>query len=130
VHELGVEFRTVLADAQYSSAKVRAAAEELGAEPVIPVRRDSRVKDALRVGRDFVTRGARRLVGLFRGRWSVERLFSRAKEWLLLGCLRLRGLEQVSIHACLCFTAMLAVALAAVRGCEPGLMRSIKHFTV
>jgi len=129
IHALGVGFRTVLADAQYSSAKVRAAAEAYGAEPVILVRRDSRVKDALKVGRDFVTRGARRLVELFRGRWSVERLFSRAKEWLMLGSLRLRGLEGVAIHACLCFTAMLAVALAAIRGHEPGLMRSIKHFT-
>ena len=63
-----------------------------GVEPVIPVRRDSKVKDALKVGKDFVTRGAQRLVELFRGRWSVERLFGRAKEWLLLGCFRLRGL--------------------------------------
>ncbi len=66
---------------------------------------------------------------LFKGRWSVERLFGRAKEWLLLGCLRLRGLEQAAIHAALSFTAMLAVAQAAVRCHEPGLMRSIKHFT-
>jgi hypothetical protein len=58
----------------------------------------------------------------------VERLFGSAKDWLLLGCLRLRGLEQVAIHACLSFTAMLAVALAAVRCREPGLMWSIKHF--
>jgi len=130
VHALGVKFRTVLADAQYSSSKVRETARGFGAEPVTPVRRDSRVKDALKVGRDFVTRGAQRLVELFRGRWSVERLFGRAKEWLLLGCLKLRGLEQVAIHACLCFTAMLAVAQAAVRCREPGLMRSIKHFTV
>jgi len=107
---------------------VRAAAEEFGAEPVIPVRRDSRVKDALKVGRDFVTRRAQRLVELFKGRWSVERLFGRVKAWLLLGCLKLRGLEQAAIHAALSFTAMLAVAQSAVRYCEPGLMRSIKHF--
>ena len=129
VHGLGVEFKAVLADAQYNSARVRAAAEAYGAEPVIPVRRDSRVKDALRVGRDFVTRGARRLVELFKGRWSVERLFSRAKEWLMLDDLKFRGLEQAFIHVCLSFIAMLAVALAAVRGCEPRLMRSMKHFT-
>jgi len=129
VHALGVKFGTVLADAQYSSSKVRAAAEGFGAEPVIPVRRDSKVKDALKVGRDYVTRGAHRLVELFKGRWSVERLFSRAKEWLMLDDLKFRGLEQASIHVCLSFIAMLAVALAAVRGCEPGLMRSIKHFT-
>jgi hypothetical protein len=115
VHSLGVGFKAVLADAQYNSARVREVARAYGAEPVIPVRRDSKVKDALKVGRDFVTRGARRLVELFMGRWSVERLFGRAKEWLLLGCLRLRGLEQVAIHAALSFTAMLAVADAAVR---------------
>jgi len=129
VHALGVKFRAVLADAQYNSARVRETARGFGAEPVIPVRRDSRVRDALMVGKDFVSRGARRLVELFKGRWSVERLFGRAKEWLLLGCLRLRGLEQVAIHACLSFMAMLAVAQAAVWCREPGLMRSIKHFT-
>ena len=43
VHRLGVGFRAVLADAQYSSVNVRSAAEWLGAEPIIPVRRDSRV---------------------------------------------------------------------------------------
>jgi len=96
---------------------------------VIPVRRDSKVRDALKVGRDFVVHGARRLVGLFNRRWSVERLFSRAKEWLMLDGLRVRGLEQVSIHVALAFTAMLAVALAAVLGQQSSLMRMIKHFT-
>jgi transposase len=130
VRSLGVGFRAVLADAQYNSAKVREAAEAYGAEPVIPVRRDSRVRDALKVGKDFVVRGARRLVDLFSKRWSVERLFSRAKEWLMLDGLRVRGLEQVFIHACLCFTAMLAVGLAAVQGKRPSQMRMIKYFTV
>jgi hypothetical protein len=109
---------------------VRAAAEAYGAEPVIPVRRDSRFRDALQVGKDFVTHGARRLVDLFRKRWSVERLFSRAKEWLLLDGLRVRGLEQVFIHVALAFTAMLVVALAAVQGEQSSLMRMIKHFTM
>jgi len=119
----------VLADAQYSSGKARTATEAYGAEPIIPVRRDSWVKEALRVGKDFVVRGARRLVELFKKRWSVERLFSRAKEWLMLGGLMVRGLQQVSIHAALSFTAMLAIALTAVRSRQPGLMRRIKHFT-
>jgi transposase len=129
VHALGVGFNAVLADAQYSSRKAREAAEAFGAEPVIPVRRDSRLKDALRVGRDFVVRGTRRLVELFKKRWSIERLFSRAKEWLLLGSLKVRGLKQVSIHTCLSFTTMLVVALTAVKHRQPRLMRSIKHFT-
>jgi len=73
VRSLGVRFKAVLADAQYSSMKVREAAEAYGAEPVIPVRKDSRVRDALKVGKDFVARGARRLAELFNKRWSVER---------------------------------------------------------
>jgi hypothetical protein len=59
------------------------------------VRRDSRVKEALRVGRDFVAQGARSLVELFRRRWSIERLFGRAKEWLLLDGLRVRLLQSL-----------------------------------
>ena len=129
VRGLGVGFRAVLADAQYSSRNVREAAEAFGAEPVIPVRKDSRDKEALRVGKDFVVRGARRLAELFNRRWSAERLFSRAKEWLMLDGLRVRGLEQATIHAALAFTAMLAVALAAVLGQQSSLMRMIKHFT-
>ena len=58
VHSLGVKFKAVLADTQYSSVNVRNAAEWLGAEPIIPVRGDSRVEAVLRVGRDFVARGA------------------------------------------------------------------------
>jgi len=129
VHHLGIRFNAVLADAQYNSMNVRDAAEWLGAEPVIPVRRDSLVKKALRVGRDFVTRGAKRVVELFRKRWSIERLFGRAKEWLMLDGLRVRGLAQVSIHVSLSLISMLAVAFAAVRLQQPGLVRSIKHFT-
>jgi transposase len=129
VHDLGVRFNAVLADAQYSSRKARDAVHDYEAEPVIPVRKDSRLKEALRVSKDFVVRGTRRLVELFKKRWSIERLFSRAKEWLLLGCLKVRGLKQVAIHACLSFTAMLAVALTAIQHRQPGFMRSIKHFT-
>jgi len=40
-----------------------------------------------------------------------------------------RGLEQAFIHACLSFSAMLTVALTAVRQRKPNLIRSIKHYT-
>jgi hypothetical protein len=125
----GVRFKTVLADAQYDSAKVRETAEEYGAEPVIPYRKNSRIKNGLKVGRDFVAHGVKRLVNLFRKRVSIERVFSRAKEWLLLDHLRVRGLEQAFIHACLSFSAMLVEALTAVRQHKPTLIRSIKHYT-
>ncbi len=65
---------------------------------------------------DGLVRRVRRLVELFNKRWSVERLFNRAKEWLMLDGLRVRGLEQVTIHAALAFMAMLAV----VPGSRPG----------
>ena len=126
--ENGVCFETVLADAQYNSSKVREEVKQFGAEPIIPCRRSSKVKNGLKVGKDFIARGVMRLVKLFRKRVSVERMFGRAKEWLLLNQLRVRGVEQVFIHACLCFSAMLTIALTAVRQHNPNLVRSIKHY--
>jgi hypothetical protein len=125
---LGIGFRTVLADAQYDSSKVRNAVREYGAEPVIPYRKDSRIRDALKVGKNFVIRGVKRLVNLFRKRVSIERVFSRAKEWLLLDHLRVRGLEQAFIHTCLSYSAMLVVALTAVRQHKLSLIRSLKYY--
>jgi len=123
-----INFKTVLADAQYDSAKVRNAVREYGAEPVIPYRKSSKIRNALKVGKDFIVRGVKRLVNLFRKRVSIERLFSRAKEWLLLDHLRVRGLEQAFIHACLSFSAMLVVAFAAVKQHKSHLIRSIKYY--
>jgi len=127
--EQGICFETVLADAQYDSAKVRETVEEYGAEPVIPYRRSSKIKNGLKIGKNFITSGIKRLVNLFKKRVSIERMFGRAKEWLLLDHLRVRGLEQAFIHACLSFSAMLTVALTAVRQHKPNLVRSIKHYT-
>jgi hypothetical protein len=118
----------VVADSQYSSENVRNAAEWLGAEPIIPVRRDSRMRRALRVGRDFVAKGSRRVVRLFRKRWSIERLFGRAKNWLMLDGLRVRGLAEVCIHVSLSLILMLAVAVTAVRLGSSRLVRCIKRF--
>jgi hypothetical protein len=128
IRRLGVGFRTVVADSQYSSENVRNAAKWLGAEPIIPVRRDSRARRALRVGRDFVAKGSRRVVRLFRKRWGIERMFGRAKNWLMLDGLRVRGLAEVMIHVSLSFISMLAVAVTAVRTGTPRLVRCIKRF--
>ena len=125
----GIGFDTVLTDAQYDSSKVRETVRMFGAEPVIPFRRSSKLKNGLKVGKDFVARGIKRLVNMFKKRVSVERMFGRAKEWLLLDHLRVRGREQAFIHACLSFSAMLTVALTAVRQNKPSLIRSIKHYT-
>jgi len=64
----GVDFKTVVADAQYDSKKVRETVRKYGAEPVIPYRKSSRVRSVLRVGCDFVVRGVRRMVRLFKKR--------------------------------------------------------------
>src|SRR4030042_540683 len=70
----GISFKTVVADAQYDSAKVRETVRECGAEPVIPYRKSHKIKNALRVGRDFVVRGVKRLVNFFRKRVCIERV--------------------------------------------------------
>jgi hypothetical protein len=106
----------VLADAQYNSSKVREDVRLLGAEPIIPYRRSSKVKNGLKVGKDFITRGVKRLVQLFRKRVSVERMFGRTKEWLLLDHLRVRGVEQAFIHACLSF---LGHSHYSLNSCQP-----------
>jgi len=124
----GISFQTVLADAQYDSAKARNTVREYSAEPVIPYRKSSKSRNALKVGKDFIVRGVKRLVNLFRKRVCIERVFSRAKEWLLLDHLRVRGVEQAFVHACLSFSAMLVVALTAVRQRKPSLIRSIKYY--
>jgi len=125
----GIGFKTVLADTQYDSTKARKTLREDSAEPVIPHRKSSKIRNALKVGKDFIVRVVKRLVRVFRKRVSVERLFSRAKEWLLLNHLRVRGVEHAFIHACLSFSAMLIVALTAVKQHKPSLIRSIKHYT-
>ena len=57
-----------MADAQYDSAKVKETVREYGAEPVIPYRKSSKIKHALKVGRDFVVHGIKRLVNLSSGK--------------------------------------------------------------
>ena len=126
---LGINFNAVLADAQYNSSKVREDVKQFGAEPVISYRRSPKVKKGLEVGKDFITRGVKRSVKLFR-RWvRVERMFDRAKDWLLPDHLKVRSLTQAFIHICLSFSAMLIVALTALRQDKPKLVRSIKHYT-
>jgi IS5 family transposase len=60
----GIGFKTVVADAQYDSAKIRDAVRECSAEPVIPYRKSSKIKHALKVGGNFVVHGVKRLVNI------------------------------------------------------------------
>ena len=80
--KLDVNFNTVLADAQYDSAKVRDTMKEYDAEPVTPYRRRSKISKALRVGRDFTVQGVKRLVNIQETRkhrkeiWQSQRVAS------------------------------------------------------
>ena len=130
MHNQNIVFNTVLADAQYDSSKVRETVRQYGAEPIIPARKCNKIKNALRIGKDFIVKGAKRLVQLFKKRVSIERVFARAKEWLLLDHLRVRGLEQAFIHTSLSYTAMTTIALTAIRECKPRFIRSIKHYSI
>ena len=73
-------------------------------------------------------KGSRRVVKLFRKRWGIERMFGRAKNWLMLDGLRVRGLAEVVIHVSLSLISMLAVAVTAVRLGTSPLVMCIKRF--
>ena len=47
MHSQKIEFKTVLADAQYDSSRVRETVRQYGAELIIPARRCSSIKNAL-----------------------------------------------------------------------------------
>jgi hypothetical protein len=119
----------VIADRQYYSADVFAAARKLGAEPVIP--HPSNVKDPLIdlwVTKRFKVRGDPRLVSLYKLRMTVERSFKAAKLELMMENLRWRGVAKVRMHVGICFACMYAVAILAHRIGRPELANSIAAF--
>jgi len=125
-----VKPKKVLADAQYSAANLRETVLDQGALPVIPYPRNQQkgVRGILRVDRKFRSHGPREFKLAYRGRVSVERVFSRLKCLAGLGQHCLRGLAKVTFHSQLCVIAMLLTALAAVNLHKPGKSRSIRYF--
>ena len=122
-------FKSVVADSQYSSERVRSCIVGHGALPVIPYMSNQRCGgEGLRVDRFFRVSGSaeeRRVYGL--GRASVERVNSRL-ELVGLGGLKLRGLRNVVFHVTLCMIALLLVAVAALRLGRPWKARSVSSF--
>ena len=122
-------FKTVVADSQYSSRRVRGYIGEHGAESVSPYPSNHRRGEpVLRVDRFFRTSGSaveRRVYGV--GRASVERVNSRL-EFVGLECLKLRGLRNVMVHVLLCVIVILLVAVAAVWLGRPWKVRSLASF--
>jgi len=94
----GVKLRSLIADSQYSSAKVRALVEHA----VIPYMSNQNVEgDALRVDRLFRTHGPAGLVEVYRRRPAVEALFAFLKNQFGLTVNRVRGLAKVGVYSLL-----------------------------
>jgi transposase len=122
--------RHAVADSQYSSQAVRDEVKRLHVKPVIPYpRNQAKGKRVLRVDRKFRSHGPASLKRLYRKRPAVERVVSRLKTYFGLRQLRTRGLRNVSSHVLLCFIALLANALSAIKQGLPHKMRSATHFT-
>lgn len=112
----GEQAKTLVADSQYSSRKLRNHASANGVRTVIPYSANQRRREKrlLRVDRYFRTHGPARDRRTYKRRAAVKRMNSRLKEHLSLNRHRVRGLKNITIHTLLYTIAMLITALAAV----------------
>jgi len=119
--------KTLVADLQYSSRKLR---EQLSAHNVktvipYPANQSKEKKTLLRVDRCFRTHGPACERQIYTQRGAIERVNSRLKEQLCLERHRARGFERITIHTLLCIVAMLLNELTALRLNRPEKARSI-----
>jgi len=119
--------KTLVADSQFSSRKLREQLSTHGVKVVIPYPANQSKGEAklLRVDKYFRTHGPVVEKRIYAQRGAIERVNSRLKEQLCLERHRARGLERITIHALLCMIAMLLNALAALRLNRPEKARSI-----
>jgi transposase len=123
--------KTVVADSQFSSRKLREQFSTHGVKVVIPypANQNKENKTLLRVDKYFRTHGPARERQIYNQRGAIERVNSRLKEQLCLERHRARGLERITVHALLCIIAMLLNALTALRLNRPEKARSITMLT-
>jgi IS5 family transposase len=109
--------KTLIADSQYSSRKLRNQARAHGVRTVIPYPANQHPgeKRLLRVDKYFRTHGSASERQVYRRRGSIERVNSRTKEQLCLNRHRVRGLRRIATHASFCIIAMLLNAVTALR---------------
>ena len=119
--------KTLVADSQYSSRRLRERLSAQNVKTVIPypANQSKEKKTLLRVDRYFRTHGPACERQTYTRRGAVERANSRLKEQLYLEKHRARGLERITIHALLCIIAMLLNALTALRLNRPEKARSL-----
>ena len=109
--------KTLVADSQYSSRKLKDKISASGVRAIIPYPANQcrEQKGLLRVDKYFRTHGPASERRIYKERAAVERVNSRLKDQLNLERHRVRGLRRIAIHALLCMIAMLLNALAALR---------------
>jgi hypothetical protein len=95
--KVGAKLRSLVADSQYSSGKVR----ELVDESVIPYMSNQRGEDVLRVDRRFRTHGPAEDVVKYHKRPLVESVFSFLKDQFGLRVNNVRGLVNVGVYVLL-----------------------------
>ena len=97
LRKAGARLRSVIADSQYSSEKIR----KTVAEAVIPYPANQKrgVKSILRVDKKFRTHGPEDQKRKFRKRSAVEAVFSFLKNQYSLAVNKVRGLKNVAVYA-------------------------------
>jgi len=95
--KVGAKLRSLVADSQYSSGKVRGLVEEA----VIPYTSNQRGGDVLRVDRRFRTHGPAGMVVEYHKRPLVESVFSFLKDQYGLRVNNVRGLVNVGVYVLL-----------------------------
>jgi transposase len=126
----GIEPETVLADKGYDTKSNYAFTLDHGAIPIVAMNPRNLKK---RRKRDFeadfpIQRNSDEWKKLYRKRGAVERVNSRLKEELDLKAVKVRGLDNVKIHAAISLITMLVVALVALRSGNGHLSASVNSF--
>ena len=96
-------------DMGYDNARVYAECADRDVVAIIPLRRNSGVRES------SIPRKSDEWRRLYRGRSAVEREFGRLKHHYALAMLRVRGIERVRLHADLIMLARLSTALTRAR---------------
>ena len=119
--------KTLVADSQYSSRKLREQLSAYGVKAAIPypANQSGNGYYVLRVDKYFRTHGPAEERQIYKHRSATERVNSRQKEQLCLERHRARSLKRITVHALLCMVAMLFNALAALKLNRPEKARSI-----
>jgi transposase len=107
---------TCALDMGYDNNRVYAECAERDVTAVIPLRRNSGIRES------SLPRTSDEWRRLYRGRSAVEREFGRLKHHYGLAILRVRGIERVRLHADLTILGRLALELANARAVPTALI--------